>query len=246
MTNANKYYLFIDECGDQNLTNFDPSFPIFTLCGIVMSQQELDLITAQLLEIKKKYWGNKKIIFHSRDIRKCEKGFEILFDLDIKREFYKEINSILGQKLYTIICCAILKDKYIKNYGKMNDVYALSLSFIVERTVFYLDSIGKSIDLNVIIEKRGKKEDNSLFNYYNQLIDRGSYYVNSSRIAKYFRRFEMKSKSDDIIGLQVADLIAYPITRYILDNDAVNHAYEIIKDKIYTERNKLYGLKILP
>jgi len=247
MADFNKYYLFLDECGDQNLANFNPLFPIFTLCGIVLSEEELGMISSQLMKIKQKYWGNKKIIFHSRDIRKCEKGFEILFDLDIKREFYKAINNVLGQKLYTIICCAILKEPYIRKYGKMNDVYAQSLSFIVERTVFYLDSVGKpNIDLSVIIEKRGKKEDNHLLNYYNQLIDRGTYFVVPSRIKNYFKRFEMKWKSDDVIGLQIADLIAYPITRYILDNRAVNPAYEIIKENIYTEKEKLYGLKVFP
>jgi len=247
MIDANKYYLFLDECGDQNLANFDPSFPIFTLCGIVLSEKELDAVSAQLTAIKQKYWSGKKIIFHSRDIRKCEKGYEILFDMDVKREFYKALNSVLGQKLYTIICCAILKEPYIRKYGKMNDVYTQSLSFIVERTVFYLDSMKEhNIDLNVIIEKRGKKEDARLFNYYNQLIDRGTYFVSSYRIKNYFKSFEMKWKSDDIIGLQIADLVAYPITRFILDNDAANPAYEIIKDKIYTERNKLFGLKVFP
>ena len=34
-----KYYLYIDECGDQNLENFNPSFPIFTLCGILVSRE---------------------------------------------------------------------------------------------------------------------------------------------------------------------------------------------------------------
>ena len=34
---ANKYILYLDECGDQNLASFDPQFPIFTLCGIVVS-----------------------------------------------------------------------------------------------------------------------------------------------------------------------------------------------------------------
>lgn len=34
-----KYYLFIDECGDQNLSNFDTNFPIFTLCGIIVSEE---------------------------------------------------------------------------------------------------------------------------------------------------------------------------------------------------------------
>ncbi len=33
-----KYYLFLDECGDQNLSNFNPDFPLFTLCGIIVSE----------------------------------------------------------------------------------------------------------------------------------------------------------------------------------------------------------------
>ena len=35
-----KYYLYIDECGDNNLRNFDEQFPIFTLCGIVVSEDK--------------------------------------------------------------------------------------------------------------------------------------------------------------------------------------------------------------
>ena len=33
-----KYYLYIDECGDQNLENFNPNFPVFTLCGVLVSR----------------------------------------------------------------------------------------------------------------------------------------------------------------------------------------------------------------
>ena len=56
----------------------------------------------------------------------------------------------------------------------------------------------------------------------------------------------MKWKRDDVIGLQVADLIAYPVARYVLDEEAANPAFEIIKDNIYSENGKLYGLKIFP
>ena len=33
MTEKEKYYMFVDECGDQNLTSLDENFPIFTLCA---------------------------------------------------------------------------------------------------------------------------------------------------------------------------------------------------------------------
>ena len=98
----NQYYLFLDECGDQNLSNFDPSFPIFTLCGVIMSQTQLDIVSNKIDALKKEFWGDKKIILHSRDIRKCQNGFEVLFDLNAKQRFYEGVNSILKEKVYVI------------------------------------------------------------------------------------------------------------------------------------------------
>ena len=243
----NKYYLFLDECGDQNLTSFDPSFPIFTLCGIIVSQEQLDIITEKINTLKKEFWGDKKVILHSRDIRKCQNGFEIFFDLDFKRRFYEQINEILKEKMYVIVCCSILKEPYIRQYGRLNDVYGQSLSYIMERTVFYLDNFANnSIHLTTIVECRGKKEDKALLDYYNKVSDRGTYWVTSARIKNYFKEFEMRRKSDNLIGLQIADLVAYPITRHVLDEDAVNLAFDIIKDNIYQKDGKLYGMKVFP
>lgn len=44
-TDKSKYYLFIDECGDHNLAKYDPGFPVFTLCGILVSRQNLNALT---------------------------------------------------------------------------------------------------------------------------------------------------------------------------------------------------------
>ena len=65
-----KFYLYIDECGDQNLANFDANFPIFTLCGIIVSEENRDILDSQIALLKKEFWGDRKIILHSRDIRK--------------------------------------------------------------------------------------------------------------------------------------------------------------------------------
>lgn len=34
-----KYYLYIDECGGQNLEDYNPQFPVFTLCGVLVSHE---------------------------------------------------------------------------------------------------------------------------------------------------------------------------------------------------------------
>ena len=73
-----KYYLFLDECGDQNLSNFSPDFPIFTLCGVIVSDDQYQNIKSQVNALKTNFWQDKKVVLHSRDIRKCQNGFEIL------------------------------------------------------------------------------------------------------------------------------------------------------------------------
>ena len=140
-----------------------------------------------------------------------------------------------------------MKEPYIRQYGRLNDVYGQSLSYIIERTVFYLDDLGlDDINLTTIIECRGKKEDKAFLNYYNKILDRGTYWVTSTRIKQYFKEFEMRRKSENLVGLQIADLIAYPIARHVLDEEAVNLAYDVIKDNIYQKNGKLYGMKVFP
>lgn len=244
---ANKFVLYLDECGDQNLASFDPQFPIFTLCGIVVSEEQDRMMSERINALKSEIWNNTNIILHSRDIRKCQNGFELLFDLDVKKRFIQGINDILGDKGYVVVCCSILKEPYIRQYGKLNDVYGLSLSYIMERVAFYLESLGLSdIELCTIIEKRGKKEDAALLNYYNQLLDRGTYWVDSHRMKNVFKKFDMRWKSENIVGLQIADLIAYPVTRHVLNPKGVNLAYDVLKKNIFQLNGKIFGMKIFP
>ena len=244
-----KYYLYIDECGDQNLSNFEQTFPIFTLCGVLIREDKDIIIREKINSLKREFWGDKEIILHSRDIRKCQKGFEVLFDLDVKKKFYETLNNILEQEeMYVIVCCCILKEPYIRQFGKMNDVYSQSLSFLLERVVFCLDDQKGTdeIELHTMVEKRGKKEDKVLAEFYNQMLNKGTYWVKPERLQAYCRSFISVPKKANIVGLQLADLVAYPITRHVLNPKEVNFAYDIIKNNIYTSEGKQKGLRIFP
>lgn len=201
-----------------------------------------------MLQLKKQFWGDKKVILHSRDIRKCEKEFVVLFNEKIKKEFYEQINNLISSSNYEIISSAIDKNKYIKRYGRLSDdVYEISLSFIIERSIFSLDSRKDSDKkLNIVIERRGKKEDNKLLEHFQRLCSRGTGYVSSSRLKAYGINISFEVKSDDIAGLQLADLIAYPIARHVLDPNRANPAFDIFLSKFYSEKNEIYGLKVFP
>lgn len=242
------YYLFLDESGDHGLTRIDPQFPIFVLCGVLISQADYEKLKTEVIELKSKFWGNKKVILHSRDIRKCDKEFSILLDDDVKKDFYKELNQIIATTSYEIISSAIDKEKYLKKYGLLTvNVYQVSLSFILERSIFCLDT--KNADkkrLIIGIEKRGKKEDNELRAHFQKLLQVGTYFISRDRISSYQTSIHFRDKKEDVVGLQISDLIAYPIARYILDSNRANPAFEILEQKIYRKGTKRYGLKIFP
>ena len=248
MSEKKKYVLFMDESGDHGLVNLDASFPVFLLCGIITEQSEYEAIKNDFNAIKNAFWKNKEVIFHSRDIRKCDKEFSVLFDLDIKKEFYEKINHCITNSKYKIIASSIQKEIYIKQYGKLsNDVYELALSFIIERAVFYLDSLGDfQKKVEIVIEKRGKKEDKKLEEHFQRLLSRGTGYVSPERLINLELKILFKDKKENINGLQLADLLAYPIARYVMEPKRANPAFDILKDKFYSKGGKRYGLKLFP
>lgn len=220
-TKKSKYFLFIDECGDHNLKRYDPNFPVFTLCGILVSRNNLNALNKAFEELKMAVFGNKDIIIHSVDIRKWKGEFMALQDPKLRTQFFEGIEKILRQNnVYIIVSCTILKEQLSKFCvrGEEDDVYGLSLSYLIERSIFCVDNENKltSPDISIVVERRGRKEDAKLLNYYNGLRNRGTKWVNAERLKSRISGFNFRYKHDNIIGLQIADLIAYPITQHIL------------------------------
>lgn len=104
-------------------------------------------------------------------------------------------------------------------------------------------TLGGKID--AMLEKRGKEEDKKLSESYNALRETGTFWVNSERMKSHFDRLTFVPKSANIVGLQLADLIAYPIACHVLRPDAPNPAYDIIKRNLYLSDGKQLGLKVI-
>lgn len=248
MKELETYNLYIDECGDHYLATYDHNFPIFTLCGILVPMKQLNSLKSAIDDLKQEFWQTTDVILHSRDIRKCEKHFQILFDNEIKQRFYARVNEVLAQRgVYVIVCCSVLKDDCIKKHGINADVYGTALKYVLQRSIFCVDDLnadgGK---INIIVERRGKREDSALLKYYNGLRVTGMHYISPERLAEHTGHFGFSHKKENIFGLQIADLIAYPISRYVMNPEKSNPAYDIIAPNIYQSNGKLLGLKIFP
>lgn len=247
-----KYYLFIDECGDHNLAKYDPGFPVFTLCGILVSRQNLNALNKAFEELKIEIFGTKDIIIHSVDIHKWRGPFSILADEALRVRFFEGIEKILSRNnTYVIVSCTILKEQLSKFCvrGEEDDVYGLCLSYLIERSIFCVDNeIQRDAipEISIVVERRGKKEDNKLLNYYNGLRNRGTKWVAADRLRAKIRDFGFNNKKDNIIGLQITDLIAYPVTIHLLYPERHNPSYETIKHNIFQDNGVLLEQKVIP
>jgi hypothetical protein len=242
-----KYFLFLDESGDHGLTKPNPDFPVFLLCGVLVTSEVYEVIRQKINKLKESIWGDKKVIFHSRDIRKCEKEFQVLFDLELKKKFYQDINRIVSSFDYTIIASAIQKNLFIEQFGKLqDDVYKIALSFLIEQGVLILQQKNTHPELAIVIEKRGQKEDRQLDDHFQRLCARGTDNLNADELHSVSPTFTFRNKRENINGLQLADLVAYPIARYVIEPDRANPVFEILKPRIYKTDKGLEGLKIYP
>lgn len=244
-----KYYFFLDETGDHGLGFIDKNFPLFLLAGCLFEETAYQKISNDINKLKKEFWRTTDVILHSRDIRKCDGAFQILFDLELKRRFYERLNGIISESNFTIIAVAINKEKHIRKYGKRaSDPYSICLSYILERLVFCTDE-NNANKVIITIERRGKREDNQLLSHYNSIIDGGTYHVTSERFRQRIEDFIMRFKRDNDIGLQISDLCAYPLARHVLNSGEPYIPFKIIESKLRRGNNgKIdgYGLKVFP
>lgn len=245
---TDRYFLFMDESGNHGLTQINPQSSVFLLCGVLFHVDDYQIFRQKLNDIKMHFWNTIEVIFHSRDIRKCDKEFAILLDYDTKSAFYAMLNKCITEAKFTIFASAIRKDEYIKRFGKLsNDVYELSLSFIIERAIFKLDEIRHpNKKLDIILEQRGKKEDTKLTEHFQRLTARGTGFVSAARLNNYGITINFRPKSKNVNGLQLADLIAYPCATFVKEPKRPNPSFDVFSSKIYTKNGKQYGFKVYP
>ncbi|MHC4647532.1 MAG: DUF3800 domain-containing protein [Planctomycetota bacterium] len=243
-----EYIVYVDESGDHGLESVDPNYPIFVLVFCVFKKGDyVNRVIPQLMHLKMKFWGHGEIILHEHDIRKPRKDaeFAILFDKGTREGFMAFLTGLMQWVPLVMIASVIDKNRLKQQYVTPGNPYEISLSFGLERVYRHLiDARQEHRRTCVVVERRGKKEDDALELVFRRICDGANYFAKPMPFD-----LVMVDKRANSAGLQVADLMARPIGIKTLRPNQPNRAYDIIKTKFRTDgsgRIDGWGLKLFP
>lgn len=247
--------LFIDESGDHSLSKIDRSYPIFLLSGVTIDKKYHDgQLSEELNSLKQRTFGTTEIVLHSKEMTHPQLATNPLYmkfmDRDFRRKFYREFEKLLINSDLSLVACAIMKNKHFAKYGlEAKDPYLLSFDNLLNRLVFDLDDQQKG---KIIAESRNSILDNQLDIAYLAVRVEGTNKVQPAEIKlKLESAIEFKQKADNVAGLQIADMVASPIARYLLGKPErkghqLSYAGILKKVRNINGRWENIGITILP
>jgi len=157
------------------------------------------------------------VILHRKELVNQRPPFSALRDADLRRRFDAELLGALASLSYTVVTVVMDKLAHMEQYRVwQHDPYHYCMLVLLERYVMMLN--GTDVRGDVMAESRGGKEDRRLKDSFARLVEEGSDYVSSEAMltALTSRQLKVKPKSNNIAGLQLADLVAHPSFRAVL------------------------------
>ena len=240
------FVIFVDESGDHSLQSVDVNYPVFVLDFCIFEKTHFaNVVVPNVQAFKFAYFGHDIVILHERDIRKQNPPFAFLQGRQKRETFMAELSHLIEMAEFTVVATVIDKQRHIETYANPVNPYNLALKFCMERAHGFLRERRQHEHVtHIVVERRGKREDEELELAFRRIRDGSSY-----QGAMPGFRLVFADKRVNSAGLQLADLTARPIGRYVMDPEQPNRAWEIIRQKLFRSRTGSfdgYGLKVFP
>jgi len=262
MTNVEsvKYRVYIDEVGNPDLeSSTNPNHQFLSLTGVIMELGYVGAVVHPEMEaLKHTYFQahpDEPIIFHRKEMVNARHPFEVLADPSVKNAFDADLLRLMAEWQYTVISVCLDKRRHKESYSVWRyDPYHYCLAVLLERFVFFLkrkDAFG-----DAMAESRGGKEDRRLKDSFERLWENGTDYVAPDQFRARFtsRQLKVKTKANNIAGLQLCDLIAHSSRNEILQDQGLfagnilpfgQKIIEILKSKYDGEGQRCFGKKFI-
>lgn len=215
-----RFRLYVDESGDHtfNLTE-DDNHRYLGLLGVWFDSEAPYREFARALgELKKEIFGwhpdDPPICFHRSDIVKRKNIFVRLRDTETNKRFEGGLLKLIGDAQFCMTCVVLDKAAYrAKPYREPLHPYHYCIAALLERYAGWLSQTGAEGD--VIAESRGRNEDQELLEAFEVTLQKGTRFHDPQGFQQVLTstKIKLKKKEHAVPGLELADLLAYPIKR---------------------------------
>lgn len=202
--------MFFDESGDHRMEKVDPDYPVFGLgCVAIWREDYMREVVPRLAALKIRHWGHEGVVLHSIDIRRQHGDFGILRDAETRESFHRELGVLVRELPFHFAVSVV--DKRLPSPESPDDLYAASWDACVGQIQDQLGKAGRKV---MIAESRGKREDAELL------------------AAAKLGVILFPSQRSNVVGLQLADLCAYPFGRKVLRPERPSRAWDDLAIKL--------------
>gem|GEM_PF-6851111 len=195
----------------------DNNYNIFVLSLVLIRKKDYKKIDMGFKKIKKDIFGDENFIIHTWELthpthRKSDKRNGIMRVHEKREEFYKKMNDFIESSLIKTCFTVVRKLHFAGKYVFPSDPYELSFENHLNRILHY----SSGDDISIYAESRDDALDKSLLAEYTKYSIKGVCFHDSEKM-KRIKEFNIKSKKENITGLQIADLLASPVARHFLN-----------------------------
>lgn len=237
--------LSIDESGKAAHTH--PS-KVFILSGVVIPEKMKPTVDSEMRKIKKKYFGDKEIVFHGRDMARRADKFKALLIRKTEIAFWTDFVNIVNHKDINLYFVVTDKEKAKKATWTPHTILRRSYLRIISE---FARNLKIERYCGKIVNESDAEQDALLIYAHNRLQVQGTGdgAVSAGEYKKLITSLSLVNKSNLDIDVQIADTVAFAgRLKYEKDilkkgrtlNEADGIKYRLINNKVDGEEK--FGL----
>lgn len=246
MPDFSDFIVFVDESGDHGMASIDPHYPVFVLAFCLFAKEEYAArVAPAVLRFKFAHFGHDQVILHEHEIRKTRGHFKFLTDAARREPFFEDLNRLIACAPFDLVASVIDKPRYREHRPEPANPYHVAMGFGLERIFLHLKGLGcrKGVT-HLLFERRGDKEDAAVEAEFRRVCNRQNALTQELPF-----EIVLADKRCNSAGLQLADLVARPVGRKVMNPEQPNRAYDILSEKLRRDRwgrVRGWGLKVFP
>lgn len=196
--------LSLDESGK---ASYDHRSSLFILSGIVISEKFKLKVDKLMRKLKREYFKDEEIVFHSRDMYRKKGPFAILRDSKVELDFWTEFISIASNPEISVMF--VIVDKQKAKYKGWNQKTILKRAYLKILEEFANKQLKLKISGKILVES-DPSQDFYLIEAHNRIQAIGI--SDGTMSAREYRQkitsLSLVNKANLDIDIQIADALA--------------------------------------